>query len=312
MSGITVSVHTADPPECEQWRAQLQSALGDGFRVVTGADPRAHYAVAWAPSAGFFTAQPALRAVFSMAAGVDHLLGIDTLPQMLPIYRLEDAGMGAQMIRYCRHEVEHLLLDRHRYGRQQRDASWHQHPVREPAELTVGLFGYGVLGQRVARALADEGYRVRAFRRRVDQRVHEDITEFAGQAQWPSFLNGLQVLILLAPLTAQTRGIIDGAVFDAMAKNSWLINVGRGALLDEPALLEALGDGRLAGASLDVSAREPLPGDHPFWLHPQIRITPHVAAVTLIGPSARQIAARIAALERGEPVGRSVDRSSGY
>ncbi|MEZ5650793.1 MAG: NAD(P)-dependent oxidoreductase [Burkholderiaceae bacterium] len=312
MSSITVSVYTDDRDECAQWCAALGRALGAGYRIVAGTDAAARYAVAWGPPETFFAAQPALHAVFSMAAGVDHLLRVATLPAGLPVYRLEDAGMAAQMVRYCRHEVEHVLLDRATYEAQQRRKVWQQHPVREPGELQVGLFGYGVLGGRVAQALHDEGYAVRAFRRAARGDSSGPIAEYAGSGQWPAFLQGLQVLILLAPLTEDTRGIIDGVAIDAMARGAWLVNVGRGALIDETAVLAALTDGRLAGASFDVFATEPLPANHPFWSMPQVRMTPHVAAVTRIGPSAHQIADRIRAIENGDPAGRAVDRASGY
>lgn len=312
MNPTIVTVHVEPPEERDEWMRHLVDALGDGFEVLPATDPRARYGVAWAPPERFFEAQPDLHAVFSVAAGVDHLLRVPSLPATLPVYRLEDAGMAAQMVRYCRHEVEHVLLHRPRYEAQQRVADWHQHPVREPGELSVGVFGHGVLGQRVAAALHDEGYRVRAYGRGRRPQAEAAYPVHAGPGEWEGFLDGLDVLILLAPLTPLTRGIIDAAALAHLAPQAWLVNVGRGALIDEPAVIGALRAGRLGGASLDVFAQEPLPTDHPFWSDPRVRITPHVSAVTRIGPSARQIAARILALEKGGDAGRAVDRTAGY
>ncbi len=163
----------------------------------------------------------------------------------------------------------------------------------------------------MAAALRDEGYPVSAFRRGEGPAV-DGVRVFHGPDQWSQFLAGIRVLILLAPLTEQTRGIIYDAALSSLGPGGWLVNVGRGGLIDEPAVLRALEDGRLEGASLDVFATEPLPAGHPFWLHPRVRITPHVAAVTRVGPSAQQIARRILALRSGADAGRAVDRSLGY
>ena len=311
MTRTIISVHTADAQERAQWRDALAQALGESFDVIESPSAQARYAVAWSPAEAFFAEQPKLNAVFSMAAGVDHLLRVGTLPDTLPIYRLEDAGMGAQMVRYCRHEVEHLLLAHDRYNAQQSQAQWLEHPVLEPAELPVGIFGFGVLGKLVASALRAEGYPVSAFRR-GNGAAPSDITVYSGADQWSAFLSGIRVLILLAPLTDGTRGVIDEQALSALGPQGWLINVGRGGLIDETALLRALDDGRLLGASLDVFTNEPLPKTHPFWRHPRVRMTPHVAAVTRIAPSAAQIARRIRALESGEDAGHPVDRQAGY
>jgi len=98
----------------------------------------------------------------------------------------------------------------------------------------------------------------------------------------------------------------------ALPAGAWLINVARGALLDEAALLAALDSGPIAGATLDVFQHEPLPAGHAFWLHPKIRLTPHIAAQTLIAPSARQVADKILRLQQGESVSGIVNRQRGY
>ena len=127
-----------------------------------------------------------------------------------------------------------------------------------------------------------------------------------------AFLARTDVLVLIAPRTPDTERIVDADALAALPAGAWIINVGRGALIDEPALLAALDSGRLGGATLDVFATEPLPQDSRFWPHPRVRITPHIAAVTLVPESARQVADKIGALSRGEPVTGVVDRRRGY
>ncbi|MBP6817330.1 MAG: glyoxylate/hydroxypyruvate reductase A, partial [Burkholderiaceae bacterium] len=161
-----------------------------------------------------------------------------------------------------------------------------------------------------ARRLAAMGFAVSGFARsphRID-----GVNCLHGALQWPVFLAGCDVLILMAPLTAQTRGLIDERALAALPAGAWLINVARGALVDEAALLAALDSGPIAGATLDVFQHEPLPAGHAFWQHPKIRLTPHVAAQTLIAPSARQVADKILRLQQGESVSGIVNRQRGY
>lgn len=309
---IIVSVWRPDAQERQTWAHHLGGALGDGYQVVTQPDPLARHAAVWSAPQDFFARSPALQSVFSMGAGVDHLLHHPGLPAGLPIYRLEDAGMGAQMARYCRHEVEHVLLRHQQYAEQKLQKRWHELPPRSPADLTVGIVGFGVLGRRVAAALVAEGYPVRAFVRTATPRDDTGVRLFAGSGQWPAFLADTQVLILLAPHTAQTHHLVDAQALALLPAGAWLVNVARGGLLDDPAVQAALHSGHLAGATLDVFGTEPLPRDDGWWTLAQVRITPHVSAVTLIPESAQQVAQRIHALDAGGDAGATVDRQRGY
>lgn len=269
-----------------------------------------HFGVGWKPPAEYFTAHPDLAAFFTAGAGVDHLLDLDGLPERLPVIRLEDAGMADQMFLYCLHEILRRLTVAGEYERQQREGLWRELESRPAASLRVGVFGLGALGGELARRLAAMGFAVSGFARsphRID-----GVNCLHGALQWPVFLAGCDVLILMAPLTAQTRGLIDERALAALPAGAWLINVARGALVDEAALLAALDSGPIAGATLDVFQHEPLPAGHAFWQHPRIRLTPHVAAQTLIAPSARQVADKILRLQQGESVSGIVNRQRGY
>jgi len=277
-----------------------------------GAPPgfEADWAVGWGPPADLFARQPRLRGFFSSGAGVDHLLRHPGLPAALPLIRLEDAGMAELMADYCLLELLRIAGRHDAYAAQQARAHWEALTGYTRAELPVGIVGVGVLGAHVARHLARSGFTVRGFAR--GPKLVEGVEVMHGASRWQEFLEATRVLILLAPRTAETENLIDAAALARLRPGGWLINVARGALVVDADLVAALDAGTLAGATLDVFREEPLPASHPFWHHPRIRVTPHSSAPTQVAVSAAQVAAKLAALVRGETVGGLVGRSRGY
>lgn len=295
-----------------RWVAALSAQLPEAqvFASRDGDGPAADYAVGWMPPEGFFAGQARLRAFFSAAAGVDHLLAHPGLPAGLPLIRLEDAGMGTQMAHYCLHEVLRLQRRSAEFEAQQRAAAWRDLAIEAPSAWPVGVVGLGVLGTQVARAIAAEGFPVRGYSQRPRQLDNVDC--FDASQGLREFLPGCRVAILLLPLTPASTDLFDAERLSWLPRGAWLVNVGRGALLVEQALLDALDEGRLSGATLDVFRHEPLPATHPFWAHPKIRITPHVSAVTRVEESAAQIAGKLRRFEQGLAVSGTVERSRGY
>ena len=294
------------------WVAALSARLpaAEVFASSGSDDPVADYAVGWRPADDFFARQPRLRAFFSAAAGVDHLLRHPGLPPTLPLFRLEDAGMGAQMAQYCLHEVLRMQRRSADFEARQRDALWDELPVEPPAAWPVGVLGLGVLGAQVATTIAAAGFPVRGYAQRA--RTLDGVDCFDASRGLRAFLAGCRVAIVVAPLTPATADLFDAERLSWLPRGAWLINVARGGLVVDQALLDALDRGQLAGATLDVFREEPLPPAHPFWRHRQVRITPHVSAVTRVDESADQVAAKLREFERGAAVGGAVDRRRGY
>lgn len=312
-----ILVSHTEPAAQQRWQKALRAALPASFEIVDAPDAQVRHLVTWTPADDLFNALPGLQTCFSAAAGVDHLINNPSLPPELPVYRLLDAGMAEQMARYCRHEVERHLMRKADYESQQQQAKWIEHPARAPAELSVGVLGFGVLGKAVASTLAAEGYQVAAFRRQAQDETlttegGHSIGVFGGPDRWQAFLQRCEVLILLAPLTPATRHIINAEALAGLPRGAALVNVGRGALIDTTALLAALASGQLSCASLDVFEHEPLADDDPLWRAPGVRITPHVSALTLVEPAARQVAEGIMAFEAGQAVPGRVERNAGY
>jgi glyoxylate/hydroxypyruvate reductase A len=271
---------------------------------------RCDYAVIWAPSPALLEQLAHVKAVFLMGAGVDALLKFgDALPDT-PIVRLGDAGMAAQMADYVMHAVLRYFRRFDEYERQARQGIWKPLPPRVKSEFTVGVLGLGKLGVPVLRALRQLGFPVRGWSRTAKDLPGVDC--FAGMGALDDFLAGTQVLVSLLPLTPETGNLLDRARLSKLPQGAYLVNVARGAQVAEPDLLALIRSGHIAGATLDVFRNEPLPAPHPFWSEPRIAITPHISALTLREEAVRQIADKIALLERGETIHDVVDRNLGY
>ena len=300
----------------QRWRdaiaAQLRQAQVDIWQP--GSQCQADFAIGWAPSPEFFLSQPGLRAFFTTGAGVEHVINNPKLPAGLPVIRVEDAGMGPQMIDYCRYEVFHWMQRRQEYAEQQAAGVWKQRAPYSRDEWPIGVFGFGVLGRQVASAFAVDGFPVNAYSRSATtaQPNIKVFSEAQGADQFEAFMRATRVLAILAPLTAETQDRFDLKALQMLPAGAYVINIARGGLIVDEALLELLDSGHLAGAALDVFRKEPLPAEHRYWTHPRVRMTPHVAAITLIGPASVQIAEKIRRLMRNEPVSGLVERGRGY
>jgi glyoxylate/hydroxypyruvate reductase len=267
------------------------------------------YAIAWAPPPELFTQQRALKAVFSLGAGADHLLRVPTLPSDVPVIRVEDAGMAAQMAHYALWAVTRYVYGFDALHTTQQQGRWAHALHTHARQVTIGVFGLGALGAHVARVLATAGFSVQGYSQSAKQIA--GVACYHGAAL-DAFVQSTHILILLAPHTPCTHQVVNAQLLQQLPKPAYLINMARGALVDDAALLAALDADTITGATLDVFNTEPLPQGHAYWQHPKVTITPHCAAKTVIEPTAAQIAGKILALQAGQAVTGVVDRSRGY
>jgi len=270
----------------------------------------ADYAVVWKPPLDVLQL-PGLKAAFNLGAGVDAILQFgEDLPKDLPIVRLDDAGMGMQMAEYVTWAVLRYFRRFDQFDLQARNGEWRFLKPHDKRDFSIGILGLGVLGQRIARALAEFGFPINGWSR--TQKDLPGVQCHAGPEGLDEFLARSRLLVCILPLTAETSGILNAVTLGRMPAGSYLVNVARGDHVVEQDLLALVQNGHIAGATLDVFQHEPLPPSHPFWQEPRITVTPHIAALTLRGDSVRQIAGKIAALERGEAIAGLVDRMKGY
>ena len=272
------------------------------------------YVLAWGPPPGELAKLPNLELIVSVGAGVDHLLKDPTLPNV-PVVRFVDGDLTSRMVSY----VAANVLFHHRrmieLRDQQRDANWAYLPEPAAHELSIGIMGLGVLGQACAKALAPLGYKLTGWTR--SKRKVDGVTCFGGTEELDAFLAATDILVVLLPLTPDTRGIITSKLLAKLRRpkvlpGPVLINAGRGGLQIEEEIIASLDKGTLYAASLDVFSTEPLPATSPVWAHPRILLTPHIAAESDPRAIARYLIAQVGRHQRGEPLPNLVDRARGY
>ena len=254
--------------------------------------------VSWSPPPGLLARMPRLQMVQSVGAGIDHITRDPNLPNV-PVCRIVDPDMAAGMNAYVSWAVVHGQRHMGEYLENQRRAAWQESPIVPPGRHRVGVAGLGVLGQSVTRALTAIGYEVRGWSRSPKEDLPAGCEAFYGDAARSKFLAGSDTLVCLLPMTDATRGLLNAQLFAQLPRGARLINVGRGAHLVQDDLLAALDSGQLASAILDTFIEEPLPPSHPFWNHPRITITPHIATRTEAAAIARQTHDNLARLHGG-------------
>ena len=284
----------------ELWRRAFADRLpGHAFHVYpdVGAVDDIAYALVWMPPIGDLKRYPNLKAIFSIGAGCDHILRDPEVPRHVPIVRLVDDVSVRDMAHVALHWVLHFQRNFHLYGAQQRQALWQRHAFADASEFRIGILGLGGMGTPIARLIADLGFDVAGWSR--TRKAIDNVTCHAGRDGLDDLLQRSDMIISVLPLTPDTDGLLDRAAFARMRRGSFLVNIGRGPVINDDDLIAALDAGQLAAAALDVFAVEPLPADHPFWHHPHVHITPHAAGPTKDISAIAEIVENIERIERG-------------
>lgn len=294
------------------YETPLRTALEDAgieARLATDIPPAEVDYIVYAPNSPVqdFTPFTRCKAVLNLWAGVEAIVGNATLTQ--PLARMVDPSLTQGMVEWVAgHTLRHHLdID---YALARQAGTWDRHVPPVAAERPVTILGLGELGTACGHALAGLGFPVTGWSRRP-KRI-DGLTCLSGPDGLQQALSSAQILVLLLPDTPDTTNVIDAAALAAMPQGAVVINPGRGPLIDDEALLAALDSGHIRHATLDVFCTEPLPADHPFWAHPQVTVTPHIASETRPGTASRVIVENIRRGEAGEPFLHLVNRDQGY
>ena len=295
--------------EWEKYLHQIGSDLDVRSWPDLGNADEIHYALLWNPPEDLFDKLNNLQVIFSIGAGVDGILKVESRPADIPLVRLSDQELTNGMVQYVIYSVLRVHRNMADYDQLQKDQEWGFYPQIATKDCTVGVMGLGQLGMACAQGLQTLGYKVIGF-----SRTNKDIggIESFDQSRLNDFLSQTEILVCLLPLTGQTRHILNKQTFNQLPKGASVINIGRGGHLNETDLLEALDSEQINRAILDVFETEPLPQDHPFWQHPKITLTPHIASQTVPASAVNHIVNGIKKHQAGEPLDFLYDSELGY
>jgi phosphoglycerate dehydrogenase-like enzyme len=276
---------------------------------------------------------PRLRWVQLHSAGIDGVLDS-------PLYINSDVsfttGSGIHAIPMAEYAMAMVLAFGHHLPRMMEDKiselwpseRWNRYLPKELHGATIGIVGYGSIGRQIARVAAAFGMKVLAIKRDLRQPGETNTYTVAGTGDpegeipdriYPpealhSFLGECDFVVVTVPLTGNTKHLIDAAALKAMKQDAVLINVARGDVIDEAALIEVLRNELMRGAALDVFSQEPLPADSPLWTLPNVIISPHIAGLTpqYYERAAELFTENLRRFIAGEPLMNQVDRNQGY
>ena len=296
----------SETEKAEFWLPLLQQALPQDHFFST---PEKHIDVALVatPPAGTLARLKGVKLIQSLWMGVEKLLADPGLPKGVPLARCIDPGMVAAMSESVLAHVLDWHRHLYRYRAQQDERQWRRRKQYLAADRTIGILGLGELGSDAARKLLALGFNVAGYSRRP-----KNLPGVKGFTELQPMLKETDALVCLLPLTAQTRGILNGRHLKLLKKHGCVINMARGGHLVVPDLIRELDSGHLAHAYLDVFDTEPLPASDPLWKHPGVTITPHSAALTEPRTAVPKIVDNIERVRRGEQPLHLVDYAAGY
>jgi glyoxylate/hydroxypyruvate reductase A len=300
--------------DMEVWSNGLQKAMPEiDIKVYPddGDVNEVEFAVVWKHPRGILKKYPNLKAILSLGAGVDHIISDPDLPEGLPIIRLVDKKLTHEMCLHALHWVLHFHSDQYLYRSQQLKRQWIQQSSIQTEDRTIGIMGLGNIGRSIGELLVTQSFNVIGWGANQKSSL-TDIKYYYGQDQLSDFLGRTNILINVLPLTSDTTNIITKKELSLLPKDSFIINIGRGGIINEDDLLTLLDEGHIKAAALDVFAQEPLPENNSLWNHPSVYITPHIAGQSNPNSAGQTISENIYRIQKGELPYPIYSRANGY
>ena len=296
---ISVSEFWEDEKIWRQWVQEELPEMDVRVHPDDGDVNEIKYVATWKHPHGILKKYPNLKAILSLGAGVDHILSDPDLPEDLPIVRLVDPKLTHEMCFHALHWVLHFHSNHFLYMKQQMDKKWKQQGSIQPEDRTVGIMGLGNIGRGIGDSIVNQGFKVLGWGANQISSL-DDIQYFSGDEQLGDFLEKTDILINVLPLTESTTNILRKHELQHLPRGAFIINMGRGGIVNETDLLSLLDEGHIAAAAMDVFEEEPLPANNRLWSHPSVYITPHIAGQSNPQSSAKTIAKNIRRIEDGK------------
>ena len=300
--------------DMEVWSNGLQKAMPEMDIKVYPDDGdvnEVEFAVVWKHPRGILKKYPNLKAILSLGAGVDHIISDPDLPEGLPIIRLVDKKLTHEMCLHALHWVLHFHSDQYLYRSQQLKRQWIQQSSIQTEDRTIGIMGLGNIGRSIGELLVTQSFNVIGWGANQKSSL-TDIKYYYGQDQLSDFLGRTNILINVLPLTSDTTNIITKKELSLLPKDSFIINIGRGGIINEDDLLTLLSEGHIKAAALDVFTQEPLPENNSLWDHPSVYITPHIAGQSNPNSAGQTISENIHRIQKGELPYPIYSKTNGY
>ena len=300
--------------DMEVWSNGLQKAMPEMDIKVYPDDGdvnEVEFVVVWKHPRGILKKYPNLKAIMSLGAGVDHIISDPELPEGIPIVRLVDKKLTHEMCLHALHWVLHFHSDQHLYRSQQLKRQWIQQSSIQTEDRTIGIMGLGNIGRSIGELLVTQSFNVIGWGANQKSSL-ADIKYYYGQGQLSDFLGRTNILINVLPLTSDTANIITKKELSLLPKDSFIINIGRGGIINENDLMTLLSEGHIKAAALDVFAQEPLPENNSLWDHPSVYITPHIAGQSNPNSAGQTISENIYRIQKGELPYPIYSRANGY
>lgn len=268
------------------------------------------FAICWKPKKKVLEQFPNIKVIQSVGASIEHITNTQIIRKNTLITRIVDEQLSNDMWEFLLAIVLSELKNTKTYLAQQATNTWKQHNYKTIDNTTISILGLGKIGGFVAEKFAQIGFNVKGWSNSKKQ--ISNVKSYQGENEFDTFLEDSDFLINLLPLTDKTKGILNKNTFEKLLNDAFIINVGRGEHLVETDLINALDTSILSGAFLDVFTEEPLPKEHPFWKHPKIKITPHVASLTNVETASEQILENYKLFLKNEKLINIVSLNKGY
>ena len=268
------------------------------------------FIISWGFKKGFFNQFSNLKVICSVGAGIDHILRDDSIESSIQIVKIVDENLTKSMWEYCLSAVTNYVMRFDIYAKQQCDTLWKPYFPKSFSNTTLGVIGIGSIGGEVATNFSSLGFQVKGYSN--SKKTIQGVDTYCKNDGKDTFLKDVDIVVGILPLTPDTKEFYNKEFFNQMKEGSVLINVGRGAQIQEDDLLESLDNNHLRGVMLDVFKKEPLNEDSPLWNHPKIKITPHIASITNAKSVAPQVIKNHTNMIEGNELNNLVDRNKGY